>query len=284
MAHHKLTTVVGRSFLTATAAAMIVGPLAAAGAAQTLEGVTDTLKLTCEEAFEAEAGTDETKLVEEFCTDAELAELTSPLDKSVDDVTTTVDKTVGDTTAGAPSPTAPGGEEPAPSGPVDPEAVPGGGGGEPAPNPGPKTDVGSTGNDFTGVDEGTPTGMEKGRVRPGATTSTPVESAGYGFNADGPFRPGMRSNSSLTLQPFAAPLVSVPPIYELPQIAQQLFGGDSAAEVPAATAAAPYSATGYTATSADPTGWLAATATGLIMLVGAGHAINGGRTPKQHRA
>ena len=281
MAHHKLATVAGRSFLTATAAALIVGPLAAAGAAQTVEGVTDTLKLTCEEAFE----TEDTKLIEQFCTEAELAELpTSPLEKSVDEVTSTVDKTVGETTAGAPSPEAPGEEEPAPSGPVDPEVVPGDDdGGQAAPKPGTKTDVGSTGGNFSGVDEGS--GIQKGSKRPGTTTSTPVESAGYGFNMDGPFRPGMRSNSSLTLQPFAAPLVSVPPIYELPQIAQQLFSGDSGAEAPvAATAASPYSATGYSATSADPTGWLAATATGLIMLVGAGHAINGGRTPKQHRA
>ena len=286
MAHPKLATVVGRSLLTATAAALMVGPLAAAGAAQTLDGVTDTLKLTCEEAL----ATEDEALIEEFCTQAELDALTSPLDKSVDEVTKTVDKAVEDTAPATTPDEEPPAEEPG-TGTVLPEddgsssPAPGGDGGG--------TTVGATGNDPTPVDEG--------RTSPGARNNTnnrtparagstgAPESHGYGYNADGPFRPGMRSHSSLTLQPFAAPLVSVPPVYELPQIAQQLFGSDSAATaqdpmVASATQASPYSPTGYSATSADPTGWLAATATGLIMLVGAGHAINGGRTPKQSRA
>ena len=290
MAHPKLATVVGRSLLTATAAALMVGPLAAAGAAQTLDGVTDALKLTCEEAFE----TEKEALIDEFCTDAELEALTSPLDKSVDEVTETVDKTVTEVApTAAPDDGAPE-EEPGTGGGIIPEDETGG---SPAPGGNGGTDVGSTGGSgFEGVDEGGATagGTRNGRDRTPARAgaSSTRESNGYGYNADGPFRPGMQSNSSLTLQPFAAPLVSVPPIYELPQIAQQLFGSDSAAtaEDPmvagstSATQASPYSPTGYSATSADPTGWLAATATGLIMLVGAGHAINGGRTPKQHRA
>ena len=289
MAHPKLATVVGRSLLTATAAALMVGPLAAAGAAQTLDGVTDTLDLTCNEAFE----TGKDALIDEFCTQAELDALTSPLDKSVDEVTETVDKTV---TEVAPT-TAP--EEEAPAEQPDPGTVlpEDDGSSAPAPTDGGGTDVGSTGgSEPRPVDEGgtttsgTQTNNTRTRTQVRAASSGTPESHGYGYNADGPFRPGMQSHSSLTLQPFAAPLVSVPPVYELPQIAQQLFGSDSAAgaEDPmvasSATQASPYSPAGYSATSADPTGWLAATATGLIMLVGAGHAINGGRTPKQHRA
>jgi hypothetical protein len=287
VAHPKLATVVGRSLMTATAAALMVGPLAAAGAAQTLDGVTDAVEMTCKEAFATDDATLRETLTDKFCTQAELDALTSPLDKSVDEVTETVDETV---TKVAPT-----------SAPVPPEGetggeTGGGGGGSGTPLPGDGsgggdptgsgTDVENTGGGFQSVDEGNQS-RTRNRNRASAGTTTTPESHGYGYNADGPFRPGMQSHSALTLQPFAAPLVSVPPIYELPQIASQLFGSDAAvgAEAPVtATQASPYSPAGYSATSADPTGWLAATATGLIMLVGAGHAINGGRTPKHHRA
>ena len=292
MAHPKLTTVVGRSFLTATAAALIGGPLAVAGAAQTLDDATNTLKMTCEEAFK----TEDAELIKQFCTEAELAELeeaAGPLEKSVDDVTTTTEKTVTDTTKTVEKTVSSDGGDGGQGGTTDPGTVLGDdgtkdGGSSPT-QPKTGTDVGSTGDGgFTGVDEGSNGGIEKGRAGAGRNNSSQVEAQSYGYNADGPFRPGMRSYSSLTLQPFASPLVSVPPVYELPQIAQQLFGGDTAAgaEDPmvAASATSASSPAGYTATSADPTGWLAATATGLIMLVGAGHAINGGRTPKRQRA
>lgn len=291
MAHPKLATVVGRSVLTATAAALMVGPLAAAGAAQTVDGVTDTLKLTCEEALK----TEDEALIKEFCTQEELDALASPLDKSVDEVTKTVDKTAAEV---APTPVP---DDGAPEQDPDTGVVPDDGSGSPAPGGDGDTRVGPAGSDPIPVDENGAnqgsrnnngnTNNSRDRAAARAESRTP-ESHGYGYNADGPFRPGMQSNSSLTLQPFAAPLVSVPPIYELPQIAQQLFGSDTAAgaEDPmvagtaSATQASPYSPTGYSATSADPTGWLAATATGLIMLVGAGHAINGGRTPKRRSA
>lgn len=289
MAHPKLATVVGRSVVTAATAALMVGPLAAAGAAAEL--LDPAKDLTCEEA----KATEVEDLIKEFCDEPEAGATESPLDKSVDEVTETVDETVGGVPEDAP------------------EADNGGGGGD---DGGGSGDGGTTepvddvvggkevektddGEGFTGVDEGSAGGSddnrnrsrEASRERAGAGAG---QSAGYGYNADGPFRPGMRSNSSLTLQPFAAPLVSVPPVYELPQIASQLFGSDAAAtaedplvagaEASTATTASGYSPTGYTATSADPTGWLAATATGLIMLVGAAHAINGGRTPKGQRA
>ena len=81
----------------------------------------------------------------------------------------------------------------------------------------------------------------------GSPRSAANSGPAVGYNADGPILPGMRSNSSLTLQPFAAPLVSVPPVYDLPQIASSLFGADSAA-----TAEGPLVAGAATATGARP--------------------------------
>ena len=291
MAHPKLVTVAHRSLLTATTAALIAGPLAAAGAAQTLDDVTDTLDLTCEEALE----TEEANLIDEFCTAEELEELASPLSKSVDDVTKTTEettKTVKDTADGDGDGGKDGGETSAPA-PTkvleETENSTDGGGG--------KKNVQGAGEEPEGFNpEDSSTSGSSSSADKQTAPRQPAASDSYGYNADGPFRPGMQSHSALTLQPFAAPLVSVPPVYELPQVAQQLFGtttgvaGAEAPEVAGATAgststtAAPYSPTGYTATSADPTGWLAATATGLIMLVGAGHALNGGRKPARKKA
>lgn len=280
MAHPKLATVVNRSLLTVTAAALTVGPLAGAAFAQDGSLVDPVLDLTCKEA----KATEDLALIKEFCPEAEAEATESPLDKSVDEVTGTVDKTVTDTTKTV--------------APAEDTTDGGGGGEDGEPDPGTvlspskekptSSDVGTTGDGgFTPVEEGANDGGRSQGER--ANPAAPGE---FAYNTDGPVLPGMRSNSSLTLQPFAAPLVSVPPIYELPQIASQLFGGDSAAtaEDPlvagaaTATGASAYSPTGYSATSADPTGWLAATATGLIMLVGAAHAINGGRLPKRSRS
>lgn len=279
MAHPKLASVVQRSVLTASTVALMVGPLAAAGAAQTLTDGIETLKLTCEEALK----TEDAAVIEEFCTAEELEALGSPLLKSVDEVTKTVDgtaKEAGETVAPKQE------EEGETGGQTDPGEVLAGG----KDRPKGETEVENTGGNFSAVDEG---GGASATTNERSTRGTKVEAKGYGFNGDGPFRPGMQSNSSLTLQPFAAPLVSVPPVYELPQVAQQLFGttADATAADPqvagansTATSASPYSPTGYSATTADPTGWLAATATGLIMLVGAGHALNGGRKPSRSKA
>ena len=280
MAHPKLTTVVHRSLLAAGTVALLAGPFAAVGAAGTLDGVTDALDLTCEEAFE----TEKAALIDEFCTAEELEELTSPLTKSVDEVTKTVDGTKTTVEDTVNKQTDDGGEDaegsPDPTDEVLPDDGKTGGKGG--------TKVEGAGETPTSLEEGTTSGTAGAKPGKNVTTSgTRVEAQGYGYNTDGPFRPGMRSNSSLTLQPFAAPLVSVPPVYELPQVAQQLFGttttGASAADPQVATAGG-YSPTGASSTSADPTGWLAATATGLIMLVGAGHALNGGRNPSRRKA
>ena len=295
MAHPKLSAAVSRSLVAASAAALIAGPMAGAGFAQ-VEGTIDTLKdLTCEEAKK----TEDEKLIAEFCPEAEPSE--SPLSKSVDEVTQTTDDTVkqaeetvapkedGDGGEGGES----GGGGPLPGGTPDPTNTDGGGG-----KVGGGSNVEGSGNNFSPVDEGgsrNTGGTQERNLPPGAGTRNAPE--GFGYGPGGAF-PGMQSQSSLTLQPFQGPLVSVPPVYELPQIAQDLFGTTTATPADApqvagaagtagstATAASPYSAAGgFTATTADPTGWLAATATGLIMLVGAAHALNGGRTPRREKA
>ncbi len=311
MAHPKLSAAVNRSLLAASAAALIAGPLAGASLAQT-DGVLDPLTdLTCEEAKK----TENKELIAEFCP-AEEEPSESPLSKSVDEVTSTTEKTVKqvkETVKRVEETVAPKQEE---EGEQNESGRNGGGGGGGGGTPDPTeilkedpttggdgptggptggTEVENSGSNFTKVDENGGGGSKdaRGADRKRTGTSTPA----YSYNENGPFLPGMQSQSSLTLQPFAAPLVSVPPVYELPQIAQELFGTTTAAspEAPVAadaaataattsTAASPYSAAGYAATTADPTGWLAATATGLIMLVGAGHALNGGRKPGRAKA
>ncbi len=90
MAHPKLSNAAHRAMLAATTAALVAGPLAAAGAAQSLDPVTDAVEMTCEEARK----TDDTALIDEFCSEEELEKATSPLSKSVDTVTDTANKTV----------------------------------------------------------------------------------------------------------------------------------------------------------------------------------------------
>lgn len=302
MAHPKLTAAVNRSLLAASAAALIAGPMAGAGFAQ-VEGTVDTLKdLTCEEAKK----TQDEKLIAEFCPEEEESE--SPLSKSVDEVTKTTDKTVKqveETIAPKKDDGGKGGGESGGGGGGGPVSqLPGGsptgdggndgGGGK---NVGGGTNVEGSGNNFNPVDEGRARNNANAQQR--NQPNAGIRNAPEGFGLNAPFLPGMQSQSSLTLQPFAGPLVSVPPVYELPQIAQELFGtttatpaaedpmvaaGAPGAQASTATAASPYSAAGFSATTADPTGWLAATATGLIMLVGAAHALNGGRTPKREKA
>ena len=281
MALHSLSSVVNRSLLAAATAALITGPLAAAGAAQTVEDLTDstgkTLELTCKEAL----ATEDEQLIEEFCEPEEIA---SPLAKSVDEVTTTVEKTAGDADGGTVAPDDGDGEGSTPKTPKETDEVlntGGKAGGE-------KTKVKNTGGDFTPVSESTSGTASDGTRKQGSGAPTTDVRQSPGFDANGPYLPGMRSYSELTLQPFAAPLVSVPPVYELPQIASQLFSGSAAttgaADPQAAASASSFQAGSTTATPADASGWLAATATGLIMLVGAAHALNGGRTPSRKRA
>ena len=289
MAHPKLATAAQRSFVAATTAALVAGPLALAGLAQTGEtiGTLEGLKLTCEEALE----TEDANVIEEFCTAEELETL-SPLTKSVDEVV----KPTKDAVTKAADDVAPkqedGGDggEAGPTSPTDAVI-----GDDDKPKSPTKTKVGGAGENVRGFDDEQPTttsgtATQQEADRKAERDRAAAATGNRGYNADGPILPGMQSYSSLTLQPFAAPLVSVPPVYELPQVAQQLFGSttDATAADPqvagTATAASPYSATGFSATSADPTGWLAATATGLIMLVGAGHALNGGRKSSRSKA
>lgn len=267
MAHPKLGSVAQRSLLAATTAALIAGPLAVVGSAQTIEGLTDSagelVDLTCKEA----KATEDEELIEEFCD--EPTDATDP-EKTVKRAGDAVTKKVESTTSGGGG----GGD---------------GDGGSPAPtveNPAqPREQQPTGGSNMRPVSEGS--GASDGR-RPGAGPNG--DASGASYDANGPVRPGMRSYSELTLQPFAQPLVSAPPIYELPRIAEQMFGSTTTtgAEDPlaagATTATQASSYDGFAATAADPAGWLAATATGLIMLVGAAHALTGGRMPRRQRS
>ncbi|MPZ74495.1 MAG: hypothetical protein GEU74_14940 [Nitriliruptorales bacterium] len=276
MAHPKLGSVAQRSLLAATSAALMAGPLAVPGAAQTLDTVTDSttqvVDLTCKEAKQ----TEDKALIEEFCdSESETAERVEQTARnSGDNVTATVQSVTKKAPTGGGDGDSDG--SPTPDAPVSEsdqrEQQPAGGGAN-----------------YTAVSEASDGSGSRPRSR--SRIARQRATAGPRFNAHGPILPGMRSNSLLTLQPFAAPLVSVPPIYELPQIAQQMFGSTAATgpEEPLAagaeaTQASPYTAAGHTATPADPAGWLAATATGLIMLVGAGHALNGGRMPRRQHS
>ena len=290
MAHPKLSTVINRSLLAASTAALIAGPLAAVGTAQSLETVTGTadgaIDLTCDEAKE----TKDLELIAEFCEEAELSgplakateEARQTLEQEAKNATTTVEKTTGV------------------KAPTDPTGGGGGGdddgdsGGDSSPDSAPATSVLPAGGSNEKPKAQTSRQVRNQGEQPrGISGGVQGESAkttmadGYGGSAYS----GMQTNSSLTLQPFAAPLVSVPPVYELPQVAQELFGLGSAATDGTAVAMADGTTTatsaysgGFTATPADASGWLAATATGLIMLLGAAHALNGARTPKRKRA
>lgn len=281
MAHPKVAAIARQSVLAASTAALMAGPLALAGSAQSIDSVTDStsqvLDLTCAEAKE----TGEDELIKEFCPEEEESTSGGSVTEAVSGETEKVQKSVESAVKESPDADA-GGD----SGTT--ESVPK----TPVTDSGSKTGgskVGPSGSTFRPVDSGdSGTAGKSNRSRARARAE---QAAGPSFDAHGPFQPGMRSYSELTLQPFAAPVVSVPPIYELPQIAQQMFGDTAAvgAEDPmAAGSATATSAAGfdgdYTAMSADAQGWLAATATGLIMLVGVGHALAGGRTPKRQRA
>ena len=297
MAHPKLATVFNRSLLAASTAALIAGPLAAAGSAQSLETVTDTtskvVDLTCDEAKK----TEDLELIAEFC---EENELSGPLAKATEEARAELEKEAAKATAtventtGVKAPTDPTGGG---GGGDDDGGDDGSGGGDTAPDSSPTGSVLPPAPSGSDEVKSSPKAPARSRqVRNQGEHPRGISAGGPGGSTssyDGPVYSGMQTNSSLTLQPFAAPLVSVPPVYELPQVAQDLFGiGDEAvtsedpmvAMAGETTATSAYASNGFTATPADAGGWLAATATGLIMLLGAAHALNGARTPKRKRA
>lgn len=309
MAHPKLATAMHRSLLAISSMALVAGPMAVAGSAQTVEGVTDSTgkiveDLTCEEARE----TEDDELIEEFCPTDEPAKNDREKSDPVDDAVDKVERAANDAKETVEKAVSPDSDDDEPSGDGGSTdgggVIPGGGGGD--------GDGGAEGGDGKGDGGGkadgssdrqvsaageNPRGIEAGPQNQHSSDNSarPADSAGY--STGGGFGGGYRSQSALTLQPFAAPLVSVPPVYEFPQIAEQLLTGDEAVATagepmlapdgtvitPSTTAVNSYS-NGATGTPADPTGWLAATATGLIMLVGAAHALNGGRTPRRAEA
>ena len=282
MAHPMLASVARQSLLAATTAALMAGPLAVAGIAQSLAPVidgtsTEVIELTCKEA----KATEDKDLIAEFCTKKDGDKASSPVtdaEKAVAEGTGTVTKTVEDVVRSAPdtgtdTPDGDGGGDgggsSGPLDPVDDDTEVGGAGGNYIPVPEPK-------------DPSSPPGTTDGREALARDRGAP---AGSSYDANGPYRPGLHSYSQLTLQPFAPPVVTAPMYDLLPQIAEQLFGTTTAtgAQAPLAADATAASASS-TAATPDAAGWLAATATGLLMLVGAGHAIAGGRTPRRRRA
>lgn len=291
MAHPKLATMFNRSLLAASTAALIAGPLAVAGSAQSLDPVIDEVTkatdLTCEEALK----TEDLELIAEFC---EEDELPAPLAKATEEARQKLEKESQQTSETVEKTT--GVKAPAPPPSDDGDSDNGGSGGGSNPDSSPTGSV-LPPSSGSGEKPAAKTPSKSRQVRNQGQQPRGISYGGHGDRSSttysgGPGYTGMRSNSSLTLQPFAAPLVSVPPVYELPQVAQDLFGiGDepaTATDDPMVAMADGTTATSAYATGpgspADPSGWLAATATGLIMLLGAGHALNGARTPKRHRA
>lgn len=145
------------------------------------------------------------------------------------------------------------------------------------------------------ADEGSDTtGDRRGdrRVRPasgGSATAVEGEPQGHGrrtstdrgpvaFNGDGPVTPGLRVRSTLTLQPFATPVVSVPPVYDLAQVAAGFLTGGEIAAPRAANAAAvlatslPVGGLPRTATDTTVPAGLVVAASALVLLLGAAHA------------
>lgn len=286
MAHPKLGTVINRSLIAASTAALIAGPLAAVSSAQVLDA-DPVLDLTCEEAEK----TEDSDLIEEFCDeDDEGSGSDSPVSKTVDDTKKKTEKEVESTTETVETTT--GVKTPSdPTGGGGDDGDTGGGGDDsttgvlpssPGDNDKPKSKSSSNKDSRQVRTQGeVPRGIQGNR-----NSNRPSMAAAYGTGGG---HSGMQSNSALTLQPFAAPLVSTPPLYELPQVAQELLGlneaaGDEVAMGPDSMTATAYSPTGYASSTEDPTGWLAATATGLIMLLGAAHALAGARTPKRQKA
>ena len=281
MAHPMLASVARQSLLAATTAALMAGPLAVAGIAQSLTPVidgtsTEVIELTCKEA----KATEDKDLIAEFCPKKDGNKAGAPAsdaEKAIADGTATVTKTVESVVRSAPDS---GTDTPDGDGDGD-----GGGGSGPLDPIDDDTEVGGADGEYTPVpepkDSSSPSGTTDGREALARDRGAP---AGSNYDVNGPYRPGMHSYSELTLQPFAAPLVTGP-MYELPRIAEQLFGTTTStgAEAPLAADATAASASS-TAATPDAAGWLAATATGLLMLVGAGHAIAGGRTPRRRRA
>ena len=281
MAHPMLASVARQSLLAATTAALMAGPLAVAGISQSLAPVidgtsTEVIELTCKEA----QATEDEDLIAEFCTKDGEDKVSDPVtdaEKAVAEGSGTVTKTVEDVVRSAPT----GTETPTGGG-----GGGGGGGGkdplEPLDN---DTEVGGAGGNYTPVPENNTSTNSGGFDGQEALARDRGAPAGSNYDVNGPYRPGMRSYSELTLQPFAPPVVTAPLFDLAPQIAEQLFGtatttGESQGPLASATAASATS----TAATPDAAGWLAATATGLLMLVGAGHAIAGGRTPRRRRA
>lgn len=291
MPHRKLPTSVNRSVLGFTTAALLAGPFAATALAQVDTEIPPKPRA---DAILVEGVWVDPLTLEPI----ELAtEMASEAAKTAAPVTKTVTKTVNDTvpTDGGSEPGG-GGSAPVPGGAPAPggsETGGGGGSGTTAPLPGgKKTTAGDSG--ATPIQEGRSTGGRQTRAggraraatatRAAATTEAPRHyMAGSGsvqFNpGTSPWNGFSTTMSSLTLQPFEEPIVSVPG-YGLPGQAASLLLNDPVAAPPATAQPETHAATGFSpvpassnATPTDIPAWLLATSTGLLMLVAAGHFV-----------
>lgn len=271
MAHRKLVSALNRSLLAASTAALVAGPLALSAGAQSLETVTDTTRTvtdgvreTLPHEVECLLTPDEpnpgTRAEEEACELEAQADATAPAAKPA--------RKAAKAKAMEALKAIDGGED-APAGGAlageDEESAP-------------------TQNQ-TGGSKVSTAGEDPERVTPierqEAARRSSASSGSVRFNADGPIVPGTRSFSDLTLQPFQTPVVSVPPLYDLPQIASNFLTGGEL-ETPLAAEAMTGLATStptnmIPSSSGTPTDvplWLLASATGLVMLVGAGHVLH----------
>jgi hypothetical protein len=251
VAHPNLTGAPNRKLLTAgLTAAVLALPLGGTAMAADLT-VVDVDKMTVEQLLDA-------GLVEEAAKKAgvpaaDVEEVTKTVEKTTAPVTQTVEKTVTEAAPAKP-PADTGDKTPVTTDSGDQKAT-GGGGPTPVNEPAART-----------------SGSRGGEER--RATSTPPT-----FDQNGPVLSGLQSRTvNPSMQSFVPPpVVSAPFAFDLPQVAEQFVSP----QAPIAAAAEVSSlASGMTATPVNDMvpsgvpGALLATAAGLLLFVGGGHALH----------
>ena len=284
MPHRKLPSSFNRSVLGFTTAALLAGPFAATALAQVDVQIPPKPRadaILVNNVWVDPLTLEPIELASE--TVGKATETAAPVTKTVQDTVTKSVPTSDD-------PTESGGAAPAPVPGTDSSPNEQGGGGSTTPLPG--GNKSAAGGGATPINEGgnrgTSTAARNDRraaATPQSTTTAPARHymAGSGSVA---FNPGVNpwngfssTMSSLTLQPFEEPIVSVP-AYGIPGAAAGLVLDDPVAAPPASAQPETHATTGFSAvpasSNATPTdipAWLLATSTGLLMLVAAGHFV-----------
>jgi hypothetical protein len=251
VAHPNLTGASNRKLLTAgLTAAVLALPLGGTAMAADLS-VVDVEKMTVEQLLDAglveeaakKAGVPASELVDETV---------KTVEKTTAPVTKTVEKAVTEAAPVKPAP-APGGDA-TPVAPQDKQQASSGGGATPVQEPAARTSRG---------------GEERG-----SATATPPS-----FDQNGPVLPGLQSRTvNPSMQSFVPPpVVSAPFAFDLPQVADKFVSPQAPI---AAAAEFASTASGMTATPVNDLvpsgvpGALLATAAGLLLFVGGGHALH----------